>query len=230
MNTEPLIDLETDAGMESDAPDTPGPVTDGGNAIEDTGASPGANRVPEDGYQLTVPESLAGTIEADPDDPRVEQLFEVAQANNWSQDMVDQVVALEYANLAAGAQTDAQVHAQEKAALVKSIDPSGALGEEAALHKAAEYGRWAVDLLAGDMKANPGLMDELKFLTTTANGVALLKAFRDHTQVGGVPRPADATTTINPFAKDTFNLTVQSRIARDNPELAESLKAQARRV
>ncbi len=186
----------------------------------------GAPQTPTDGYQLNVPEAFADRVQADPNDPRVEKLFEIAKTNGWKQDTVDALVAMEYANVAAAVEADTQAQANEKESLIKMMDPDGAMGGEAALAKATEYGTWAVGLLGDDLKANPALMDELRFMTTTANGVALLKAIKDRTSVAAAPRASDANAQPNPFATDTFNLTDQGRIMRENPDLAASLKAQ----
>jgi len=191
-------------------------------------AESGKNQVPDGGYELNVPEKLAGQIQADANDPRVASLFEIAKANNWPQSVVDGVVALEYQNQVQAAEADTQAHANEKATLVKMIDPDGALGEAGALKKAGEDGQWLVSLLANDIKTNPGIQDEIKFLSTTANGWAVMKAIRDSVGVGAVPRPADASASAsNPFASDTFNLTEQAKLVRGNPDLAQTLKAQA---
>ncbi len=183
---------------------------------------------PED-YRLNVPEAYADRIQADLGDPRVEGLFEIAKANGWKQDVVDELVALEYANAAAAAQADTQAHASEKEALIKLMDPDGTLGGEGAMKAAQDVGNWAVNVLSGDIKANPAIADEIRFSATTANGVAMLQAFMNRTKISAAPRARDAGGPPNPWSSTHFNLTEQGRIVRENPDLAASLKAQASR-
>jgi|GEM_PF-6874715 len=187
----------------------------------------GASHVPEDGYALNVPEALADKVKPDADDPRVAKLFEIAKDKNWGQDTVDALVAMECENILAGHVADAQAKNDETAKLVKAFDPEGVLGEEGALKKAQEVGNWAVNVLADAIKANPGISEEITFSTTTANGIAMLQAFQNATRVGAGPRPSEASDAPNPWAQDTFNLTAQGDIVRDNPELAAALKEQA---
>ena len=49
--------------------------------------------------------------------------------------------------------------------------------------------------------------------------------------LSGTPPKASATTAggaKNPFSKDTFNLTEQAKLLKENPELYKQLKAQAK--
>lgn len=208
MDTEPLIDI---------AP------LDGGEAVPATLEDAPS---PED-YQLNVPEAYADRISADPGDPRVEKLFEIARANGWKQDAVDALVEMEYASVTAAAQADADAHASEKEALIKMMDPDGTLGSEGAMHAAQDVGNWAVGVLSADIKANPAIADEIRFSATTANGVAMLQALMKRTKISAAPRAHEASDQHNPWNSTHFNLTEQGRIVRENPDLAEALKARA---
>ncbi len=66
----------------------------------------------------------------------------------------------------------------------------------------------------------------LKKLVDSLVAAEVDKAFKSTGRVPG--KGKSGGTRDNPFRKDTYNLTEQMRLLRENPELAEQLKAEAR--
>ena len=179
-------------------------------------------------FQVQVPEGMEDKVVVDMDSPMAQAAMAFAAAKGMSQDDFNDLTSA-YFNVA-----DVQPAADqpdfdgERKKLVDTFDEGGRLSPPQALARAQEIGNWAVGLLADELKTSPDLIDELSHLTSTADGVRLLKSLRDNIGESRPPKSAALTPGgRNPFARDQFNLTEQARIARENPALAARMKAQA---
>lgn len=89
-----------------------------------------------------------------------------------------------------------------------------------------------VSLLAGQSKCDENGLVSVNGQSPADAVAALLKdkpflAKAQGDAGSGSPAVTDAVSVNNPFSKEQFNLTEQSRLARENPQLATTLKAQA---
>jgi hypothetical protein len=76
-----------------------------------------------------------------------------------------------------------------------------------------------------DKKTRKELKDVFHVFSTTKEGLGYLRATSSG---GGAPGSSGAKPkNVNPWAKDTFNLTEQGRVFKENPALAAQLKAEA---
>lgn len=78
----------------------------------------------------------------------------------------------------------------------------------------------SIEFVDGKLK---GLDKQLETLKGTDDYLFVADGLRGATPPGGNTPPPQ----INPFAKDTLNLTEQGRLLRDNPQLAQQLQALA---
>ena len=132
----------------------------------------GRSDSPPDTYELTVPETLTHTIQADPDHPLAKPAMEWAKKNGLSQTAFNELTGLFYAQQAEDAESD-QKWDKEQSALLDQ-----ALGANAERIK-QDIGRWFYSLLAEDFKDRPGLLEAVQGMTRNADGVLLIKALKD---------------------------------------------------
>ncbi len=178
--------------------------TDGGSAPAPSGV-----------YELVVPEALADRIQPDPEDPRWGPLQEVGRKHGFSQDAINDILALAYQHDVDQAAADDQWSADQ----AKALD--AALGDNAAKIK-DELGRWFGGLVARHLRADPlapaedqaraaAMLREAQVWTQSAEGVLLLKAIKDAIGEHAPPPPgpdagppADREITTEDYYKGIF--------------------------
>ncbi len=170
--------------------------------IEDLKAD-AKTEVPE-AYDLVVPDDLKDVIEVDAADPRWSQLQEVAKAKGWSQETVNDILALHYGDLAASAAEDEKFGTDEKAKLIKAFNDGGKLSDEKAMKAAQGNADWVAALLKPAIKKNPGLVNELKSIAVTADGVQLMAALRDAIKEVRPPKTGDGDPNPEMSTEDYF--------------------------
>jgi hypothetical protein len=131
--------------------------------------------VPE-AYELAVPQDLANRIRADAEDPLAQSAMDWAKKQGLSQEAFSELAALYYGRLAEDA-----VDRDAEMGKLKSVFGSKAESELAGL------GRWVQGLLGNTLSRDPEMERTLHHLTATADGVKLLKAFKDRLAEPAVP-------------------------------------------
>jgi len=128
-------------------------------------------------YTLTVPETLAETLEASTEHPLFAPVSEWAKAKGLSQDDFDELTAVFYTYEAARqGRRD-----EDQAGLLNE-----ALGEDAE-RTLTDLGRWVDGLLGQEISENSSVADTLESIASSANGVLFLKALKDRIGVAGLP-------------------------------------------
>lgn len=131
--------------------------------------------VPE-AYDLAVPQDLAERVRPDADDPLAKSAMDWAKKHGLGQEAFSELAALYYGRLAEGAiDRDAEV------GKLKSV--FGAKVER----ELEGLGRWVEGLLGDALSGNPEVTAALHRLTSTADGVLLVKAFKDRLAEPGLP-------------------------------------------
>jgi hypothetical protein len=129
-------------------------------------------------YELRVPEALAGRFQADPEQPIAKAAMAFAKKHGLSQEAFDELAATYFEGQAGNALDPAA----EMAALEKAFG-----GKDAAKAEMDGISQWASGLLGQDFAKNPGILAAAEALASSAEGVLLLKAFKDRIGEKGVP-------------------------------------------
>lgn len=172
--------------------DVPAKVADRLETLQKQLAEATASKAPET-YELVVPDALKETVKADAEHPMAKPAMEWAKKHGLSQEAFSELTALFYGDVAAGAESDKAFHAEQETKLVEAFSDGGNLTAEQAKAAAAEVGRWAGALLKPDIENNPALLNELKSVAMTADGVLLLRALRDRTGATNPPKGGGET-------------------------------------
>lgn len=134
-----------------------------------------------DKYELpSLPEELKGKAEINAEDPRIPAVNEWAKKHGITQEAYNDLIMLDVAEKANGAEGDAEWAKEQREALDK------ALGDDADRVK-ADLGKWVGGLLGKDLKDNPDMLAEAQALASSAHGVMLLKAIKDKIGERGLP-------------------------------------------
>ncbi len=131
--------------------------------------------VPE-AYELAVPQDLAGRVQADAEDPLAKSAMDWAHKHGLGQEAFSELAALYYGRLA-----EDTVDRDTEIGKLKSVFGSKVDSELAGL------GRWVQGLLGDSLSRDPETERALHRLTATADGVKLIKAFKDRLAEPGVP-------------------------------------------
>ncbi|WP_303060305.1 phage scaffolding protein [Veillonella magna] len=151
---------------------------------------------------------------------RDKQLTELQKAGGDTDALKEQINKLQEAN---------------KAASKKFEEDMKALKVDNAIRLAVSGDAQDVDIVAGlinrqtivlgDDGKLTGLQEQLE--TLKKEKAFLFKAKEEPKSAGYTPKGGAGPATKNPFAKETFNLTEQGRLFRENPEQARQLAAEA---
>jgi len=146
-------------------------------------------RVPET-YELVVPEHLSQMIEINHEDPLAKGAMDWARKHGLDQDAFSELTALYYDKIVPQSDEDHRQGEMEKL--------HNALGPRADADM-KELSSWVDGLLGDDLANAPELYLALDHLTSTADGVLLMKKLKDRLTERGVPtsrysasRPLDA--------------------------------------
>ena len=171
--------------------------------------------IPKDKYNEAA--EAKKKLEADIQE-RDKQLEELKKAAGSNEELKKQITDLQEANKKAGEEWQAKMaQMQLDFAIEKAL--------AAAKAKNAKAVKALLDMekvkLDGDQLL--GIDEQLKALQQSDQYL-----FGDSGKVGGGTNPPGAGgAEVNPWKKDTFNLTQQAKILRENPALAARLKAEA---
>ncbi|MBN2752623.1 MAG: hypothetical protein JXQ84_07930 [Rhodospirillaceae bacterium] len=127
-------------------------------------------------YALTLPEDLAQRIAPDESDPLAHQAMDWAKKHGLGQEAFSELTTLYYGALAENA-VDREA---ELGRLTEALGPRA----EAEM---AGLSQWVDGMLGDAVAKTPDLFHALENLTATAEGVLLLKAFKDKLTESGVP-------------------------------------------
>lgn len=156
-------------------------------------------------------------------DERDKQLKDLGENATASKELKEQLEQLQKDNKAAKEQYDAKI---EQLNLDRAIETEilKAKGKNVKAIKAL----LDEDNLKLDGETVIGLKDQLKALEDDESSNFLFGETAGNKFKGvkpGESGEAATSTQVNPWKKETFNLTEQGRILRENPELAKQLKA-----
>jgi hypothetical protein len=136
-------------------------------------------QVPE-AYELVVPEDLAELIAADHEDPLAQNAMDWARRHGLGQDAFSELAAMYYGKLASGHKDASSQRDGELERLHESLGPRADRDME-------DLSRWVDGVLGDDLVNAPELYFALDHLTSTADGVILLKTLKDRLAERGVP-------------------------------------------
>ncbi len=140
----------------------------------------GRSDPPPDRYELTVPEALTETIEADPSHPLAKPAMEWAKKNGLSQAAFNDLTGLFYGHQAAQAGDEEKYYQEQNAILDQALGPRAETIKQ-------DLVNWFEGLLAQDFRDQPELFEAAHLVTRDADGVLLLKALKNKISQRNVP-------------------------------------------
>jgi len=131
---------------------------------------------PPEAYALSLPEDLAARIAPDENDPLARGAMEWARRQGLGQEAFSELAALYYGHMV-DVVPDRE---SEMRRLSESLGPRAGM-------ELADLSGWACEMLGGSLAKSPEIAEAFESLTSTANGVLLLKALRDRLGEAGLP-------------------------------------------
>lgn len=133
-----------------------------------------------DAYELAVPEALVGRVAVDVDDPLAKGAMDWARKNGLGQEAFSELAALYYSKLSEGLNDADRNMEGEMQKLHDALGPQADRDMD-------DLTRWVDGLLGEDLANAPELYLALDHLTSTADGVVLLKTLKERLGERGVP-------------------------------------------